>query len=75
MGLKRAMTRNLAEGINVEEGRFEAEAIEFHNRVREGYLTWAALHHDRIKTVDASPGPELVFAGVRSLVEEALAGS
>ena len=47
MGLKRAMTRNLQENKMQEEGRFEAESLEFHSRVREGYLTWAALNQER----------------------------
>lgn len=69
LGLKRAMTRNLQEGKVREEGRFEAEAIDFHVRVREGYLMWAALHQDRIKVVDATPGPDAVFESVRTEVD------
>ena len=53
IGLKRAMTRNLQENKMQEEGRFEAESLEFHNRVREGYLTWAALNNERIVVVNA----------------------
>lgn len=69
IGLKRAMTRNLADGKTKEEGRFEAESLTFHNRVREGYLTWAALHADRIKVVDATPSPDEVFEQMTSIVE------
>lgn len=73
MGLKRALKRNLAEGLTVDEGRFEAEAMSFHNRVREGYLTLAALYQDRIKVVDGSLDPDAVFVQVRACVEEKLA--
>ncbi|MGE4292494.1 MAG: dTMP kinase [Desulfovibrio sp.] len=74
-GLNRAMARNLREGKAVEEGRFEAESLEFHRRVREGYLTWASLHQQRIHIVDATPGPDEVFASVRTIVDRFLARS
>ncbi|SKA80634.1 dTMP kinase [Paucidesulfovibrio gracilis DSM 16080] len=70
-GLNRAMARNLREGKAVEEGRFEAESLEFHKRVREGYLTWAALHQDRIEVVDATPGPDEVFESIRTVIHRA----
>ncbi len=75
MGLKRALTRNLKEGLTVDEGRFEAESIAFHNRVREGYLTLAALHQDRIKVVEASLAPDQVFELIRQSVDAALDSS
>lgn len=71
-GLNRAMARNLREGKAVEEGRFEAESLEFHRRVREGYLTWASLHQGRIHVVDAAPGPDEVFEAVRAIVDPLL---
>ncbi|MGE4551508.1 MAG: dTMP kinase [Desulfovibrionaceae bacterium] len=69
LGLKRALTRNLREGKAVDEGRFEAESLDFHSRVREGYLTWAALHPDRIRVVDAARPPDAVFADVLALAD------
>lgn len=69
LGLNRALTRNVRENKAQAEGRFEAEDLEFHNRVREGYLTWAALHSQRFAIVDATPGPDEVFAAVRAAVE------
>ncbi|MCM0754490.1 dTMP kinase [Desulfovibrio aminophilus] len=68
-GLNRALARNLREGKSREEGRFEAEALDFHRRVREGYLTWAALHPDRFRLVDGKETPEVVFQRVRDLLE------
>ncbi len=73
IGLKRAMTRNMKDGKTQEEGRFEQEHISFHGRVREGYLTWAALNKDRIKVADASGTPDEVFANVKRLVDAKLA--
>lgn len=71
-GLRRAMTRNMQDGKSQEEGRFEAEHISFHNRIREGYLTWAALKKDRFKVADASGTPEDVFEKVRRFVDQRL---
>ncbi len=72
VGLKRAMTRNLREGICATEGRFEAESLAFHKRVREGYLTWAALNRNRFRVIDASAPPEGVFEQVRAAMEDIL---
>ncbi|WP_353116127.1 dTMP kinase [Nitratidesulfovibrio sp.] len=72
-GLRRAMTRNLREGTSVSEGRFEAEHLAFHARVREGYLTWAALHPARFRVVDATRTLDEVFEDVMRAVRSALA--
>ena len=53
VGLKRALTRNVREGKADSEGRFEAESLVFHERIREGYLTWGALYRKRFRVVDA----------------------
>lgn len=74
VGLKRAMTRNLQENKMQEEGRFEAESLEFHNRVREGYLTWAALNNDRFMVVDADQTPDEIFEVVKDKVSQMLEG-
>lgn len=74
MGLKRAMTRNLQENKMQEEGRFEAESLDFHSRVREGYLTWAALNNERIVVVDADQTPDEIFAEIKEKVIERIKG-
>lgn len=74
-GLRRAMSRNLREGTSVSEGRFEAEHLAFHARVREGYLTWAALHPARFRVVDATRTPDEVFEDVMRAVRSALAAT
>jgi len=66
VGLKRAMQRNTEEGKAVEEGRFEAEHISFHNRIRAGYLAWAELNRDRIKVANADGTPDEVFAAIKA---------
>jgi len=45
--------------------RFEMESIEFHRRVREGYLTIAKQEPERIKIIDASRPIEKVFAEIK----------
>ncbi|KAB1441150.1 dTMP kinase [Pseudodesulfovibrio senegalensis] len=69
VGLKRAMTRNMREGKTQAEGRFEQENTSFHSRIREGYLTWAALNRKRIRVADASGTPEEVSANILHLIE------
>ncbi|MFH1914062.1 MAG: dTMP kinase [Pseudomonadota bacterium] len=74
LGLERATRRNSEDGKAMAEGRFEAEHLSFHRRIREGYLTWAALNRDRIKVADASSGSDEVFGRVRALIESHLPG-
>lgn len=75
IGLKRAMSRNLAEGLCNSEGRFEAEELEFHQRIRDGYLAWAAVNRQRFAVIDASLSPDEVFEQVRAAVEAALSAA
>lgn len=72
IGLERAVARNLSEGKTNAEGRFEAESIAFHNRVRQGFLDLAARNPGRISIVDASGTPEGIALAVRALVEARL---
>jgi len=73
IGLKRATLRNIEDGKAKEEGRFEAEHISFHRRIRDGYLTWAALNHNRIKKASAEPAPDIVFESIKSIIDDKLA--
>ncbi len=52
-GLKRARERNINSRQSAE-GRFEEEALEFHQKVRDGYLKIASEEPERIKIVDAN---------------------
>ena len=47
-GLERAGERNRAEGTVVSEGRFDAESLDFHERVRAGYLALAEAEPERM---------------------------
>lgn len=61
IGLARARGRNEAEGTAVSEGRFEAEALDFHSRIREGYLDWARRESGRFRVLDASQPQDAVY--------------
>lgn len=67
-GLSRARTRNAA--AVEDEGRFEAEDLRFHRRVREGYLSLAAGEPDRYAIVDADGTPDDVFSRLLDTLRE-----
>jgi dTMP kinase len=73
LGLARAGERHREEGTEISEGRFEAERMEFHQRVRAGYLELAAKHPRRYAVVDASAPTDAVLRQALGLVRERLA--
>jgi dTMP kinase len=58
-GLARAHARNAS--MTVDEGRFEAEDLRFHRRVREGYLAMAVAEPKRYAVIDAQGTIDEVF--------------
>jgi dTMP kinase len=54
--------------------RFEKESIEFHRRVREGFLQIAKREPQRIKVIDASQSIEDVFSLIKGYLEALLNG-
>ncbi len=74
VGLKRAIQRNRM--LKQErEGRFEREEIEFHRRVRNGYLAVARKEPRRVKVVDTRQGEEKVFEKIRKIIDNLLIGT
>jgi dTMP kinase len=71
VGLARARGRNNQQGLEAE-ARFENEALAFHERVRQGYLTLAREAPDRIKIVDGALPPHQVQENIRELVDHCL---
>ena len=69
VGLKRARERNQRENSETW-GRFEAEDLDFHRRVREGYQLLVQREPDRILLVDASGTSEAVFEKILGLLEK-----
>jgi dTMP kinase len=66
-GLTRARRRNAA--AVEDEGRFEAEDLRFHRRVREGYLALAA-ENERYAIVDADGTPDKVFERLLAVIRK-----
>ncbi len=66
IGLKRARNRG-------REDRLEREAIEFHQRVRDGFLRLAAEEPDRIHIVDGNAPIEAVSSAIIAHIDTCLA--
>lgn len=60
---------NDSSGLREEQTRFDKEAIQFHRRVREGFLMLARTHLDRIRVIDASHSLEEVHARIITFVK------
>jgi dTMP kinase len=68
-GLARAR-RQLEQGVRASgEGRFEAESLDFHRRVRAGYLALARQDPGRFRVIDAGRDEEPVRRDIRAAVE------
>ncbi|HVS33312.1 MAG TPA: dTMP kinase [Thermoanaerobaculia bacterium] len=67
-GLTRARSRNSV--APADEGRFEAEDLRFHRRVREGYLAMAAAEPERFTVIDADGSVDDVFERMRVALGE-----
>jgi dTMP kinase len=68
VGLERAARRR----GNGAGDRFEAEALDFHKKLREAYLELAAREPDRCAVVDATPAPDVVANAVWAIINARL---
>lgn len=68
-GLMRAGIRNRREGTVVSEGRFDAESLDFHSRVRQGYRDLASQEEERFAIIDSSQPEEDVTLQCLSALE------
>lgn len=75
VGLSRARSRNQASASAGKEGRFEAEDLGFHKKVRKAYLELAAQSPHRIHLVPASGTPDDVSARIFPLLDRWLASN
>jgi dTMP kinase len=73
IGLKRAFQRNRMLKQEKEE-RFEREEIQFHRRVRKGYLDIAKREPHRVKLIDTREGEKKVFEKIRKIVDNLIKG-
>jgi dTMP kinase len=69
LGLERARQRR----GDAEADRFEGEGVDFHEKLREAYLTIAASEPDRCVVIDASAAKEAVAQSVWQAVRSRLA--
>jgi len=71
-GLRRAWKR--IEGNPIKEDRFEKEAVDFHQRVREGYLTLARKEPRRIIVLDGMKNEQSLHREIVSHLSSRLRG-
>ncbi len=72
IGLFRAKSRNILENLTESEGRFEAEQLHFHNKIRQGFLELASFEPQRIKILDASLSPTDILENAKQILEKIL---
>lgn len=73
IALGRAKSRDSRDGQLGSDTRFEQEKIEFHQRVRDGFLKLAAASPQRFSVFDSNLSLEEVSAKVLAEVEQRLA--
>jgi dTMP kinase len=72
VGLGRARERMAKGTVSSTEGRFEEERRDFHQKVRDAYLTIAKAEPRRIKVVDGSRDEHIVEGEIQQLVNPLL---
>ena len=58
--------------VGDEKDRMESAGIEFHKKVREGYLEIAKQEPERVKVIDANNNIERVFEDTKKILERFL---
>ena len=66
VGLERALERSAA------ETRFESKGLEFHRRLRDGFLSISAQYPERCRLIDATGEPDAVCERVWRAIEPIL---
>lgn len=69
LGMQRCAKRQI--GKKIQYDRIESEALEFHEKVRQGYLELARRFPERFRKVDAMRLAEPVAADIWKLVSDA----
>jgi dTMP kinase len=66
--------RRQAEAVNgrVREDRFEREKIEFHEKVRAGFLELAQNEPLRFRVIDAAKPVEVTAVEIRRIIDQEL---
>ncbi len=68
LGLRRAWQRINAQSRDLPEDRFEKEAVAFHEKVRQGYLTLAGGEPERLRVIDANRNEQAVHKEIAEIV-------
>ena len=68
LGLTRT-SRRQSEAGQPREDRFEREKVEFHEKIRAGFLAMARAEPARFRVIDAAQSVEAVWRDIRSIVE------
>ncbi|MEX0804307.1 MAG: dTMP kinase [Candidatus Binatia bacterium] len=69
IGLSRTVQRKSHTPGHSGKDRFEDEKLEFHEKVRQGFLELARAEPERICVVDASGPEQEVFAAIKEVVD------
>jgi dTMP kinase len=69
IGLSRTAQRQSQRASGRKEDRFEREKIEFHERVRAGFLELARAEPQRFRIIDAARSAEEVGQEIRNIIE------
>jgi dTMP kinase len=72
LGLSRTVHRRSDPSKAKNDDRFENENLEFHEKVRRGFLDLARAEPERFYVIDASQSEEEVFAAVKEIVDRGL---
>ncbi|MBN2282536.1 MAG: dTMP kinase [Deltaproteobacteria bacterium] len=71
VGLERAKNRSVR--LETPDDRFERERVEFHRRVRAGYLRLAGEEPDRFRLIDGTRGIDAIHEEIRGHIARLLA--
>ncbi len=74
IGLARARARADRLPQDQREDRFEREQLDFHRRLREGYLRLAEMHRNRFRVLDAASDEESVWQATRAVLDAEVRG-
>lgn len=61
----------IAKNKDREVNRLDLEKLDFHKRVREGYLILLEKYPDRIKKINAERSIEVVFGQIKDILDKA----
>lgn len=68
-GIGRALERNSRKG-HARDDRFEREAMTFHQKVRDGYLSISQSEPERVKVIDACQDVDTVHNSIWEMVRK-----